>query len=202
MEGNTDENCPQNISRGVIHSTDAQSFIPHTPQWYSNSVGNPGHVVRNIFETEGSELRQKIYDIAEQQHVSTSQFQGFGNSLNPYLYNTSDELTLDVGGTKYKTTISTLCKDENSMLAALIRNQPKGFPGTLFIDRDGKRFRDVLNFLRVGTVHLSDIPSLRELNDEAAFFGIRSLQVMHQYPNHCDALLVFSLIVSFLYRSV
>lgn len=82
----------------------------------------------------------------------------------------SDVVQLDVGGVAYRTTRATLCTDACSMLTAMFerRSQPTGEGATVFIDRDGARFRHVLNWLRNGTVHCGgDAQALGELLEEA-----------------------------------
>ena len=69
---------------------------------------------------------------------------------------------LDVGGTRYTTLLSTLCKYPGSMLATMfegLEDEPeeesgptiglaKDVEGTYILDRDGPLFRHVLNYLR------------------------------------------------------
>ena len=67
---------------------------------------------------------------------------------------------LDVGGTRYTTLLSTLCKHPDSMLATMfhgLSEEDDGSPmiglaqdnkGTYIIDRDGPCFRHILNYLR------------------------------------------------------
>ena len=56
----------------------------------------------------------------------------------------------------YTTTLGTLCREPNSVLARTLayRDWSHGQkPGeSIFFDRDGERFRHVLNYLRNGTV--------------------------------------------------
>lgn len=85
-------------------------------------------------------------------------------------------IELNVGGVFYTTTKSTLYDAEpGSMLAAIVKS---GLPsrrdanGRVFIDRDGHRFRNVLNYLRSASFHcVDDRTALRELAEEAEFFG-------------------------------
>ena len=60
-------------------------------------------------------------------------------------------VTLDVGGTKYRTTLSTLTKYPDSMLGAMFsgrHNLPQQEDGSYFIDRDGEVFKYILMYLR------------------------------------------------------
>ena len=60
-------------------------------------------------------------------------------------------ISLNVGGYKFVTTLSTLTKDSNSMLAAMFSGRhhlDTDSEGRYFIDRDGSYFEHILNFLR------------------------------------------------------
>ena len=60
-------------------------------------------------------------------------------------------VTLDVGGTKYRTTLSTLTKYPDSMLGAMFsgrHNLPQQEDGSYFIDRDGQAFSIIMTYLR------------------------------------------------------
>lgn len=87
---------------------------------------------------------------------------------------------LDVGGHVYTSTLETLTKYPNSRLS-------KMFNGTLpivfdtqrqqyFIDRDGKLFRHVLNFMRQGSLNLPDnFKDMSSLLAEAKYFELDTL---------------------------
>uniref|UniRef100_A0A803SN93 Potassium channel tetramerisation-type BTB domain-containing protein n=1 Tax=Anolis carolinensis TaxID=28377 RepID=A0A803SN93_ANOCA len=63
-------------------------------------------------------------------------------------------VTLNVGGKLYSTTLETLTRFPDSMLGAMFRGPQPALTdsrGNYFIDRDGKAFRHVLNFLRFGS---------------------------------------------------
>jgi hypothetical protein len=88
---------------------------------------------------------------------------------------------VNVGGVHFATTRHTLCSalEPRSMLAAMFGGGGGGLPsrtdrhGCIFIDRDGGRFRQVLNYLRSGTVHCdADRAALSELLEEAEYFGM------------------------------
>lgn len=73
-------------------------------------------------------------------------------------------VNLNVGGTKFTTTLSTLTKTPNSMLAAMFSGR---FAATtdeknrFFIDRDGKHFGTILNYLRDGFAVIPDSPQAK-----------------------------------------
>ncbi|KAJ1080067.1 hypothetical protein NDU88_000289 [Pleurodeles waltl] len=88
-------------------------------------------------------------------------------------------VTLNVGGKHYSTTLETLTRFPDSMLGAMFRGPwaaQRDASGAFFIDRDGKVFRHVLNFLRF---HRLDLPEgyreLALLEREADFYQIRPL---------------------------
>ncbi|CAM9927845.1 unnamed protein product [Ectocarpus fasciculatus] len=87
---------------------------------------------------------------------------------------------LNVGGKKFLTSRSTIMQAGNCMLASMFRgkfNMETDEEGFAFIDRDGERFRHVLNFLRC-----SSLPSFdeawryEEIMEEADFYAIEELR--------------------------
>ncbi|XP_039355843.1 BTB/POZ domain-containing protein KCTD11 isoform X2 [Mauremys reevesii] len=88
-------------------------------------------------------------------------------------------VTLNVGGTFYSTTLETLTRFPDSMLGAMFRGPRPARTdrrGHYVIDRDGKAFRHVLNFLRLGRLDLPEgYPELALLRAEADFYQIRPL---------------------------
>lgn len=92
------------------------------------------------------------------------------------------KIKLDVGGTIFSTSVSTLCKFENSMLAAMFSGRHQlvqSEDGSYFIDRDGTYFRYILNFLRGRISEPNDLPSdrqiLREIRQESDFYQLVEL---------------------------
>lgn len=101
-----------------------------------------------------------------------------------------DEIVeINVGGVHFSTTRATLCGvglETRSMLSAMFSGNsiPSQVDrdGRVFIDRDGARFRVILNYLRTGTVH-ADVATLRnagvslqEIREEAQYFGLSNLR--------------------------
>ena len=79
---------------------------------------------------------------------------------------------LNVGGSKFETTLSTLTRYPDSMLGAMFSGRhevPPDDEGYVFIDRDGTHFRAILNFLRTGFV---DQPRSEQAANER-FLGVR-----------------------------
>ena len=90
-------------------------------------------------------------------------------------------LELNVGGVHYTTSMCTLLKYSDSMLAHMFsgkwkRKQDKD--GRYFIDADGHLFKYVLNFLRRSRLHLPRTFGEMELDQllgEAEYYQVRGL---------------------------
>nr|KAJ0224559.1 hypothetical protein LSAT_V11C100022790 [Lactuca sativa] len=100
--------------------------------------------------------------------------------MTMYSDNSSSIVRLNIGGKKFCTTVDTLTQREpHSMLAAMFsgrhtvcKDSEKGY---VFVDRDGKHFRHVLNWLRDGVVsNLSDL-ECSELLREAEYYQLLGL---------------------------
>ena len=71
-------------------------------------------------------------------------------------------LTVNVGGVRFTTTISTLTKYADSMLGRMFSGEfstATDAEGAFFIDRDGNLFHHVLNFLRTDRLTVSNQPA-------------------------------------------
>jgi hypothetical protein len=81
---------------------------------------------------------------------------------------------LDVGGTLYKVSRDTLERHKGSMLATLVSNQWK--EGTtnepIFIDRNGRLFEYVLDYLRANKLYLPATVNLNAMMDEFVYYGV------------------------------
>ena len=95
-------------------------------------------------------------------------------------------VTLNVGGTKYITSLSTLTKYPDSMLGAMFSGRhalPQQEDGSFFIDRDGDTFSNILSYLRDRSIILSIIPRLSDevrqrLLHEAMFYQLQELEII------------------------
>ena len=92
----------------------------------------------------------------------------------------SSIIKLNVGGQLFQTTLDTLTKDPNSLFPLMFSGKfdlKKDDNGAYFIDRDGKYFRHILNFLRIGQfLGKNIIEDIREeLAAEADFYQIQGL---------------------------
>lgn len=97
-----------------------------------------------------------------------------------------DPVSLNVGGEVYTTTLDTVTRCRDSMLGAMFTGQIpvlRDNRGNVFIDRDGKVFRYILNYLRSSSLDLPEgFSELALLRREADFFQIRPLlEEIHHY---------------------
>ena len=93
-------------------------------------------------------------------------------------------IVLDVGGTHFSTSRSTLIKHPESMLGVMFSGRHdletmQCKDGSFFIDRDGTHFRHILNYLRDGEEAIESIPNspdvLLDLFHEAKFYQLDGL---------------------------
>ena len=94
-------------------------------------------------------------------------------------------INLNIGGHKFTTSLQTLRSDNSSMLGVMFSGRHpiiKQGDGSIFIDRDGRHFHVILNYLR-GTIssaeHLSDDKiMLSDLSSEAEYYQLQGLLEM------------------------
>ena len=87
-------------------------------------------------------------------------------------------LKLDIGGIKYTTSLTTLCRFPDTMIGKMYSGRhalPLLEDGSHFIDRDGTYFRFILNFLR--NPDDFQVPKLspahmKDLKQEAEYYGL------------------------------
>lgn len=104
-----------------------------------------------------------------------------------------DEIVqMNVGGHQYTTSLSTLLRDPESMLATMFGKQWKDLlskDDSVFIDRDGRHFYYILNYLRDGMkVRLADDQqTLLELMNEVEYFQLAGLRELIRAKLHCPS---------------
>lgn len=88
---------------------------------------------------------------------------------------------LNVGGTRYDTSRDTLGRCEGSKLAKSVSDSWEEGDEPIFIDRNGRLFEYVLDYLRTGEVHLPFTVSRAALQNEFHYYGIKAdLRKWHQ----------------------
>ena len=94
------------------------------------------------------------------------------------------KIVLDVGGTCFSTSCSTLTKYPESMLGIMFSGRHdieamKCSDGSFFIDRDGTHFRHILNYLRDGAKAIHCFPKsheiMQEILHEAMYYQLEGL---------------------------
>ncbi len=91
-------------------------------------------------------------------------------------------IKLNVGGTLFHTTRETLTKTQDSFFTAMLSGRFQQLvdqEGYIFIDRDGDRFKHILNYLRTNTIHLprhaNKLYKYEDIIEEAEFYGLNEL---------------------------
>jgi hypothetical protein len=102
----------------------------------------------------------------------------------------NNKIMLDIGGQRSTTTLTTLTRFPNTMIGAMFSGRhdlKKDEAGAYFIDRDGRHFHHILNFLRSPEDFILNLePNLKEeLKREANFYGLSDL--MFPVAQFCPA---------------
>ena len=93
----------------------------------------------------------------------------------------SSPVHLNIGGHRFTTSLQTLRRDKDSMLATMFSGRHKLLQepdGSYFVDRDGTHFRHILNYLRDGfrpDLLPQDEVLLREIINEAHYYQLSDL---------------------------
>lgn len=89
-----------------------------------------------------------------------------------------DWITLNVGGTRFSTTRSTLQRDPQSMLAKMFSEEwdsARDSTGAFLIDRSPEYFEPLLNYLRSDVLVLDDGINVEGVLEEAKFFNLQGV---------------------------
>jgi len=101
------------------------------------------------------------------------------NIMKPASSSSDEWIQLNVGGTTFNTTLDTMLKGD-TMLSRMFSNtipKKKDEKGCVLINREGKHFDKILNYLRIGVVPpFKDENEAYELLDEADFYCIEELK--------------------------
>lgn len=89
------------------------------------------------------------------------------------------KVKLEVGGQSFSTSLLTLTKEQDSLLATMFSGCHKLQPdqdGVYFIDRDGVHFRYILNYLRDSNIDIGTLPQdisvLRQILSEVRYYKL------------------------------
>ncbi|PFX29428.1 BTB/POZ domain-containing protein KCTD21 [Stylophora pistillata] len=139
-----------------------------------NSTGN------QVLEDAGNQIREAC-EVLQREATRLRQEQKAIDAMSKKIEHVhlSSTVNLNVGGRRFTTSLQTLTKDPDSILAAMFSGKFDVKPsedGAFFIDRDGKHFRFILNYLRTGKLTLPDGATFRkELAEEAEFYQIQGI---------------------------
>ena len=140
------------------------------------SNANPDYQQRNQAIIDAENYIKKGYEIIQRE---ASRVRHEQESIDQVHF--SSTVKLNVGGQHFTTSVQTLKKDPNSMLAAMFSGKFEMKPsedGSFFIDRDGTYFRFILNYLRNGELILPEGATfLKELEAEAKFYQLQGILV-------------------------
>ena len=138
------------------------------------SNANPDYQQRNQAIIDAENYIKKGYEIIQRE---ASRVRHEQESIDQVHF--SSTVKLNVGGQHLTTSVQTLKKDPNSMLAAMFSGKFEMKPsedGSFFIDRDGTYFRFILNYLRNGELILPEGATfLKELEAEAKFYQLQGI---------------------------
>ncbi|XP_071491940.1 BTB/POZ domain-containing protein KCTD5-like [Diadema setosum] len=128
--------------------------------------------------TNGKEVNGSAHTMDTDENCSVN---GIENSFeSEQCARKSKWVRLNVGGTYFLTTRTTLCRDPKSFLCRLCQDDPdlssdKDDTGAYLIDRDPMYFGPVLNYLRHGKLVINKDLAEEGILEEAEFYNITSL---------------------------
>ncbi|XP_068716281.1 uncharacterized protein [Montipora capricornis] len=140
---------------------------------------------REGFEQEMKIKRQEQEKVIEQQYKDLEEMRVKIENEKKRMHEVyefqSSPVHLNIGGHRFTTSLQTLRRDQDSMLATMFSGRHKLLQepdGSYFVDRDGTHFRHILNYLRDG-FHAEMFPqdelSLRQIVNEAQYYQLNGL---------------------------
>ena len=142
---------------------------------------NPGNQQRHQGFADAENHFRQACEIFEREAARVRQEQESIDAMSKKLdqVHFSSTVKLNIGGQHFVTSVQTLRKDPNSMLAAMFSGKFDTKPsedGSFFIDRDGTHFRFILNYLRDGELILPEgATALKQFQKEAEFYQIQGI---------------------------
>eukprot|EP01113_Clastostelium_recurvatum_P051300 TRINITY_DN9932_c0_g1_i1.p1 TRINITY_DN9932_c0_g1~~TRINITY_DN9932_c0_g1_i1.p1 ORF type:complete len:324 (-),score=49.34 TRINITY_DN9932_c0_g1_i1:127-1098(-) len=110
--------------------------------------------VLDLLHNQTTQITQRKDELDKREatfRVAVAQFEKEKDQMAELLQKGSDIVELNVGGRHFTTSRSTLCSRPNSKLEAMFSGRwkmPEDKTGKIFLDRDGKHFKLILEFLR------------------------------------------------------
>jgi hypothetical protein len=127
-----------------------------------------------------TELEDRKIKFEEEMQKRISDFEKEKERMEIYQKQSSGKVLLNVGGTLFTTTVTTLTKCPDSMFTAMFSGRyqiEKDEQQAIFIDRDPTHFRHILNFLRDNclTDNMKAPTVISELKAEAKYYQLQTL---------------------------
>lgn len=101
----------------------------------------------------------------------------------------------NVGGTRYDVAIDILMKFEDTLLAQLVvLKGNKNSQEPIYIERDGERFRYILDWYRDGRINVPKTDSIESIKSDALFFGLPRNIIIEESHSFDDFLESFDMV--------
>jgi len=181
----------QAAAAGMVGSSSRPAVAPlaEAVQELEGGVSHLKSLLKKVMQSVQAEQDQIQ---AEQSQLKSQKdlFDAEKNRVTQVL-NDSQQVVLNVGGYRFTTTINTLRGAPSpNLFSAMFSGRydlPRAEDGSLFIDRDGRHFADVLNYLRTQQLAYppdgTDYKYLLELRAEAEYYGLTGLvALIDRYP--------------------
>lgn len=171
----------ENLAQSIIENYNEKDLKKKVSKLLAENVHQPMEDMRN--EVEDLINKRENFDKWKKEQIQMLHNKGLSNhggGQPTYPIKTNNgRLTLNIGGVKYETTLSTITKYEKSLLGNMFSGKHKLHQcedGSYFIDRDGTNFRYILNYLRDSNIFIPPNKSLYlYLLREAQFYNLDEL---------------------------
>ena len=126
-------------------------------------------------------VEQQAAENASELSTAQQELKDEKEALNGTYSFSKQKVKIDMGGTRFTTARSTLKSCPESLLAAMFSGRYQQLPdekeGSFFIDRDGRYFHHILNFLRSPKEFEmpKDLQTLNRVLNDASFFRVTPL---------------------------
>jgi len=142
--------------------------------------------IKETFETLANNIDGELSRLQHEKQHLDSEIRRLRKEKETHQNFNVGRVLLDIGGHHFSTSVSTLTSIPGSYFHQLFSNpipdDMKTSDNRVFLDRNGKLFRYVLNFLRNPSrfkLLLRNKQDLDELREEAIFYGVEELMFVH-----------------------